>query len=80
MNGVTLAIIGLRAAALALLVAGDTKSSQRMYLLADLVESGKATDDHMQLVAEKLKAGPIVDADWDDVMQRIEDDYAALQS
>lgn len=80
MNGVTLAIIGLRAAALALLVAGDTTSSQRMYLLADLVESGKATDAHMKTVAEKLKAGPLSDADWDDVMKRIEDDYAALQS
>lgn len=80
MNSLTLAIIGLRAAALSLLLAGDSKSSERLYTLADLVEAGKATDDHMALVAEKLKNRNITDADWDDVFNRIEEDSARLQS
>lgn len=80
MNGLTLAIVGLRAAALALLVAGDTRSSERLYTLADLVEAGKATDDHMALVAEKLKQRELTDADWDDVMSRINADSAGLQN
>lgn len=80
MNGLTLAIIGLRAAGLALVLAGDKRSSDRLYTLADLVEAGKATDDHMQLVAEKLKNREITDADWDDVMARIDADSARLQS
>jgi len=79
MNSVTLAIIGLRAAALSLAIAGDTKSSDRLYLLADLVESGRATDAHMQLVADKLKSRELTEADWDDVMVRIEEDFAKLQ-
>lgn len=80
MNSVTLAIIGLRAAALALVVAGDSKSADRLYLLADVVEAGKATDEHMRIVAEKLKSSELTADDWDDVMRRIEEDYAALQS
>jgi hypothetical protein len=80
MNGLTLAIVGLRAAALALLLAGDKRSSDRLYTLADLVEAGKATDDHMALVAEKLKNRDITDADWDEVMSRIEEDSNRLQS
>lgn len=79
MNGLTLAIVGLRAAALALTIAGDSKSGNRLYTLADLVEAGKATDDHMQEVADKLKNRSITDADWDDVMARIEGDSAKLQ-
>jgi hypothetical protein len=79
MNRVTLAVIGLRAAALALLVAGDVKTSDRLYLLADLVEAGRATDEHMALVAEKLKSRELTEADWDDVFARIEADFGTLQ-
>lgn len=80
MNSLVLGIIGLRSAALALAVAGDKTNSDRLHAFADLVQAGKATDDHMALVAEKLKAGEITDADWDDVMARINEDSAKLQS
>jgi hypothetical protein len=76
---VTLAVIGLRAAGLTLLLSGQTKGSEQLYALADLTEAGKATDEHMNLIAEKLKTRPVDDADWDDVMQRIEQDSAKLQ-
>lgn len=80
MNSLTLAIIGLRAAALSLLLAGDTRSSERLHLLADLVEAGKATDEHMAAVAEKLRSREITDADWDELFQRIEADRERLHS
>jgi len=78
MNSLTLAIIGLRAAALSLLLAGDEKSSQRLHTLADLVEAGKATDEHMAAVAEKLRARSLTDADWDELFQRIDADRDRL--
>lgn len=80
MNSLTLAIVGLRAAGLALTLAGDRVSSERLYMLADLVEAGKLTDDHMAQVAEKLKNRDLTEADWDDVMNRIEEDSNRLQS
>jgi L-ascorbate metabolism protein UlaG (beta-lactamase superfamily) len=79
-NSLVLAIIGLRAVALSLFLAGDTKSSERLYLLADLVEAGKATDEHMSAVAEKLRSRTITDADWDELFQRIEADRERLHS
>lgn len=66
-----LAIVGLRAAALALGFAGQTSASRVVSSAADAVEGGFAVDDHMKLVAEKLKVGPSTDADWDDVDARI---------
>jgi len=80
MNNLLLAVIGIRAAALALLLAGNTAASNRMYALADLIEAGRVTDDHMRLVAEKLKAGGPSEEDWDELMARIDADHAALQS
>lgn len=79
MNNLTLAIIGIRAAALALLLSGNTIASQRMYALADLIEAGKATDEHMKLVAEKLKNGGPSEEDWADLLERIDADHAELQ-
>lgn len=80
MNTMTLLIISLRSAALALLVAGDTKTADRLYAVANAIEAGRATDEHMKLVAEKLKSRKPTDADWDDVMSRIDADSARLQS
>jgi hypothetical protein len=78
-NNLTLAIIGLRASALALLLSGNTVAANRMYALADLVEAGRATDEQMRLVAEILKNGGPTDADWDALMTSIEAGHAALQ-
>lgn len=79
MDGVTLGVIGLRAAALALLLSGRTAEANKLYALADLVEAGQASDEHMKLVAEKLKSRSLTDADWQDVMDRIAADSARLQ-
>ncbi|MCL2161929.1 MAG: hypothetical protein FWH56_08640 [Betaproteobacteria bacterium] len=80
----TLAIVGLRAAGLAVSLSGEAsntqKTSQSLYLLADLLEAGKATDTHMAAVAEKLKNREITQEDWDDVFARITADSARLQS
>ena len=80
MNLLTLALVAIRSAALALTVAGDSSTGSKLYLVADAIEAGKATDAHMALVAEKLKAGAITEADWADVLARIEADHAALQN
>ena len=79
MDKVTLAVIGLRASALALTLSGQVKAANSLYALADLVEAGRASDAHMELVAEKLKTRDITDADWDDVISRIETDSDRLQ-
>lgn len=79
MNGKLLAIVGMRAAALALALAGQGRASNALYLLADAAEAGKAVDDHLNAVAEKLKTRTANDADWVDVAARIEADSARLQ-
>lgn len=73
-------LVALRAAALSLSLAGRTKASEYLYLLADVVEAGRATDAHMAGVAEVLKNRTLTDADWDDVEARIQLHSAALQS
>lgn len=80
MNPLLLALVTIRGAALALTVAGDTKTSNALYLVADAIEAGKATDDHMRAVADKLKERDLSQVDWDDVLQRIEADHARLHS
>lgn len=80
MNNLILAVIGIRAAALALLLSGNTAASQRMYALADLIEAGRATDEHMRLVAEKLKNGGPTEEDWTELLARIEADHNTLQN
>lgn len=79
MNPVTLALIGLRAAALALELQGQSRSSNSLYMLADAADAGKNIDDHMAAVAEKLKDRSATDEDWADVTARIEADSARLQ-
>lgn len=79
MNPLTLALIGLRAAALGLELQGQQRSANSLYALADAAEAGKAVDDHMNAVAEKLKDRNATDDDWADVTARIEADSARLQ-
>lgn len=74
-----LSIVGLRAAALALSISGQQRAADALYTLADAAEAGKAVDDHMALVAAKLKERPATDEDWDDVVARIEADSKRLQ-
>lgn len=81
MNITTLILIALRASALGLSLApGGMKTANNLYLLADVLEAGKATDAHMAEIAEKLKARDVTDDDWTDVMARIEQHSARLQS
>ncbi len=75
-----LMLIGLRASALALGVSGQAKAGASLSLLADAIEAGRASDEHMALVAQKLKAGGLSVADWDDVHARIEADQARLHA
>jgi hypothetical protein len=74
-----LTLIGLRAAALSLGLAGQPKASGALYLLADAVEAGRATEEHLRLVAQKLNTREINDDDFDDVQARIESDSSRLQ-
>lgn len=79
MSPLTLALVGLRAAALALELQGQERSAGSLFVLADAVEAGKDVDDHMQAVAEKLKDRSVTDEDWADVNARIDADSARLQ-
>lgn len=79
MDPLTLALVGLRAAALALELQGQDKSAGTLFVLADAVEAGKNVDVHMKGVAEKLKDRSLTDEDWADVNARIEADSARLQ-
>lgn len=80
MSPLVLALLSIRAAALAASVAGRSSTASALYSLADLIESGRATDAHMNEVAEKLKNRELTDADWSDVANRIHADSARLQS
>lgn len=80
MNSIVIAVIALRSAALAATLSGRTSTASALYSLADLVESGQATDAHMAEVAEKLKNRELTDADWSDVANRIHVDAARLHA
>lgn len=80
MNPTALTIISLRAAALALSLAGNPKAANALYLLADAAEAGLNIDAHMAAVGEKLKSRTISDEDWTDVNARIDADFAKLQA
>lgn len=67
----TLTLIGLRGLALLSLLSGKTKLSDTLYLTADLVAAGKATDEQLQLVADKLASRRLEENDWVDVYERI---------
>ncbi len=77
---VTYSLIGLRAAAFAALLSGNTLIAERLYALADLVEAGKATDAHMTEVAALLKSRTLTAEDFDAVMAKISANHAAIQS
>ena len=80
MNPQILAVISLRAAALAATLAGRTSTASALYSLADLIESGHAVDAHMAEVAATLKDRELTDSDWSDVANRIHADSARLHS
>lgn len=80
MNPILLAVVSLRSAALALLLGGNQRASDSLYAVADAVEAGRASDAHMREVAEKLKSRDLTDADWDDVLARIQTDSDRLHS
>ena len=80
MNPQLLAVVSLRAAALAASLAGRSSVASALYSLASLVESGIAVDAHLAEVAQKLKDRELTDADWSDVANRIHADAARLQA
>jgi hypothetical protein len=80
MNNSLLALIGLRAAALGLAIGGQNKGSAALYSLADAIEAGRASDEHMRTVAEKLKEREITEADWDEVQARTAADQTRLHA
>lgn len=59
---------------------GQQKTSDALFALADAAEAGKAVDEHMKLVAEKLKDRDATDEDWADVIDRINRDGDRLQN
>lgn len=79
MNPLLLTLIGLRGTALALELQGQSRAANTLYALADAAEAGKAVDDHMAAVADKLKDREATDEDWDDVLARISADSDRLQ-
>lgn len=80
MNPVLVALVSLRSAALALAIGGNKRASDSLYAVSDAIEAGRATDEHMRLVAEKLKARDLTAMDWDDVEQRIRQDADRLHA
>lgn len=79
-SNTTLALIGLRAAALAAALAGQTKLATQLYQLADFASAGLATDEHMRAVAEKLAVREANDADFAEVLAGIEMEQEKLHS
>lgn len=80
MDKTLIALISLRGAALAAGIAGQSKLSAQLYQLADFIAAGIATDAHMQAVAEKLAVRNANDADFADVLARIEEERAQLHA
>lgn len=79
MDPITLILIGLRAAALGLSLSGsNARRGEQLYQLADLVEAGQLTDEHMREVADKLKDRNATDTDFDAVLERIAQHRAEL--
>jgi len=68
MNTLTIALIALRAAALALQLQGQRDAADTLLLLANSAEAGKNVDEHMREVAAKLTSGEPID--WADVRAR----------
>ena len=75
----TLALIGLRGAALGLDLQGQKNAADSLFALADAAEAGKEVDAHMAVVADKLRDRKAIDADWADVSARITADSDRLQ-
>lgn len=71
LNPRILAVVGVRAAAFAMLIAGRASDANRLYELADLIDAERVTDADMAAVAELLKAREVVDADWDQAFASI---------
>jgi hypothetical protein len=80
LNPTSLALVGLRAAALALDLQGQKNSARSLYWIADAAEAGKDVDAHMEMVGQMLRTRAVTEADWADVIQRVEADSDRLQS
>lgn len=79
MEPMTLILIALRAAALGLGLSGsNNRRSEQLYQIADLVEAGALTDEHMKDVADLLKDRNSTDADFENVLDRIKAHRAEL--
>lgn len=74
----TIAVVALRSSALAATLAGDVRTAAALHLVADSIAAGKATDEHLKLVADKLAERDVTQLDWDDVLARIASDRDRL--
>lgn len=77
MNWLAYALVALRSSALVLGLQGRQTESNALAAVANALESGRNVDAHMSIVAEALKQGTA--ADWQGVLDRIENDSARLQ-
>lgn len=73
-------LIALRSSAMSLALAGQQSLANTLYLLADSIAAGRASDAHMAEIAAKLSTRHSNKEDWSDVIQRIEADSTRLQS
>lgn len=76
----SLAMIGVRAAALALNISGNSQAAFALYTLADAAEAGKNVEAHMARVAEKLKSRASQRSDWEEVANAIKEDTTLLDA
>jgi hypothetical protein len=68
----------LRGLSLGANLAGLQRYAGYLDAVANLVDANEDVEAHMKLIVEKLKAGPIVDADFKDAYNRIQDDLDRL--
>lgn len=74
----TIGLIALRGSALVALLSGQAKLSQQLYKLANFIEAGMVSDEQMKAVSEKLANRDAIDADFEDVLARIDSERGKL--
>lgn len=57
-------LVALRGSAMGLSIGGRPKTAEAFYNIADAIESGRATDEHLRTIAEKLKNRHSTEDDW----------------
>jgi hypothetical protein len=79
-NPILIALISLRTLANIALAGGRSAEAAAVNGIADAIESGRATDAHLAMIADKLKVRQLTAEDWADVRSRIDADAARLHA